>query len=85
MYMLIGSSVGIILEAVVLAKGRNRLRIALAGFPDTIELKRSGSQWFTPACEPVEIEFMLSDAYPCETVSTVRPACVAKAVGSATQ
>jgi len=45
MHMLIRYPVGIIVEAVVLAKGRDRMRVAVAGFPDTIELRRSGSQW----------------------------------------
>jgi hypothetical protein len=61
MYMLIRYPVGIIVEAVVLAKGRDRLRVVAAGFPDTIELRRSGSQWFTPSREPVEFEFLMSD------------------------
>jgi hypothetical protein len=64
MYMLIGYPAGIIVEAVVLAKGKNRLRVAAAGFPDTVELRRSGSQWFTPTRQPVEIEFLMSDCQP---------------------
>jgi hypothetical protein len=83
MYLLIRYSVGIILEAVVLAQGRNRLRIAVAGFPDTIELKRSGSQWFTATHQAVEFEFLLSDTHQDESVSSLGAACVAKAVGSA--
>jgi hypothetical protein len=84
MYLLIRYSAGIILEAVVLAKGTNRLRIAVAGSPDTIELKRCGSQWFTPTRQQVEFEFLLSDAHQCESVSSLQPA-VARAVGSAAQ
>jgi|SRR5580704_9807554 hypothetical protein len=61
MYMLIRYPVGIIVEAVVLAKGRDRLRVAAAGFPDTIELRRSGSQWFAPNREPIEFEFLMPD------------------------
>jgi hypothetical protein len=61
MYMLIRYPVGIIVEAVVLAKGRDRMRVAAAGFPDTIELRRSGSQWFTSAREPIEFEFLMPD------------------------
>src|SRR5580692_7696759 len=61
MYMLIRYPVGIIVEAVVLAKGRDRMRFAAAGFPDTIELRRSGSQWFTPNREPIEFEFLMPD------------------------
>jgi hypothetical protein len=83
MYLLVRYPVGIILEAMVLAKGRNRLRIVVAGFPDTIELKRSGSQWFTASHQAVEFEFLLSDAHQAESVSSLRPARVAKTVGSA--
>jgi hypothetical protein len=54
MYMLIKYPVGIIVEAVVLARGRDRMRLAAAGFPDTVELRRSGSQWFTATRQPVE-------------------------------
>ena len=61
MYMLIRYPVGIIVEAVVLAKGRDRMRVAVAGFPDTIELRRSGPQWLTPNREPIEFEFLMPD------------------------
>jgi hypothetical protein len=83
MYMLIRYPVGIIVEAVVLAKGRNRLRVAMAGFPDTVELRRSGAQGFTPTRQPVEFEFLLSDARQGESVSSLKPASVAQAVASA--
>jgi hypothetical protein len=43
MYLLIRYPGGIIVEGVMLAKGTNRLRVAVAGFPDTIELKRAGA------------------------------------------
>jgi hypothetical protein len=82
MYMLIRYPVGIIVEAVVLAKGRNRLRVAAAGFPDTIELRRVGSQWFTSARQPVEFEFLMSDARQGKSVSSLKPAGVAYAAGS---
>jgi hypothetical protein len=62
-------------EGVVLAKGRNRMRIAAAGFPDAVELKRSGSQWFTAPTEirqPVEFDFLMSDAHPWGSVVSGR-------------
>jgi len=37
MYLLIRYPGGIIVEGVVLAKGSKRLRVAAAGFPETIE------------------------------------------------
>ena len=44
MYLLIRYPGGIIAEGVVLAKGDSRLRIVIAGFPDTMELKRVGTR-----------------------------------------
>jgi hypothetical protein len=83
MYMLIKYPVGIIVEAVVLARGRDRMRVATAGFPDTVELKRSGSQWFTATRQPVEFEFLMCIAQLGESVSSLRPAGLARAAGSA--
>ena len=78
MYLLVRYPVGVIVEAVVLAKGRNRMRAShAAGFPDVIELKRSGSQWFTATRQPVELDFLMSDA-PCESVSSSRTGRVAR-------
>ena len=62
MYMLIRYPAGIIVEAVVLAKNRDSIRVAAAGFPDAIELRRSGTEWFTAAREPVEFDFLMSDS-----------------------
>ena len=83
MYMLIKYPVGIIVEAVVLARGRDRMRVAAAGFPDTVELRRSGSQWFTATRQPVEFEFLMCNAQLGESVSSLRPAGRARAAGSA--
>jgi len=83
MYLLIKCSAGIIVDAVVLARGRGRMRVAAAGFPDTFELRRSGSQWFTEARQPVEFEFLMCNAQSGESVSALRPAGVALAAGSA--
>ncbi len=62
MYMLLRLPAGIIVEAVILAKGRNRMRIAAAGFPDVIESRRSGTEWITATREPVEFDFLMSDS-----------------------
>jgi hypothetical protein len=79
MYLLIRYPVGIIVQAIVLAKGRNRMRIAAAGFPDTMELRRSGSRWFTETREPVEFDFLMSSDYQSQTASNSTPAGVARA------
>jgi hypothetical protein len=68
--LLIRYPVGIIVEGVVLAKGRNRMRVAAAGFPDALELRRTGPQWFTATRQPVEFDFLMSPAHPCESVSS---------------
>jgi len=60
MYVLFRYPVGVIVEGVVLANGRNRMRIAAPGFADIIELKRSGSSWIGADRECVEIEFIMS-------------------------
>jgi hypothetical protein len=85
MYMLIRYPMGIIVEAVVLTRGRNRMRVAAAGFPDTIELRLSGAQWFTATREPVEFDFLMSNAKSSESVSYSRPECAMSATAMANQ
>ena len=60
MYVLFRYPVGVVVEGVVLANGRNRMRIAAAGFADAIELKRSGSHWISADRQCVEVEFIMS-------------------------
>jgi len=85
MYLLIRYPVGIIVEAVVLARGKNRMRIAASGFPDTIELRRAGSQWFTTGHQPVEFDFMMSNTHRAERVCSSEVAEVARTAGSTIQ
>ena len=69
MYMLIRFGGGIIVEGVLLAKGRDRLRVAASGFPETIELRRTGSRWITSGHVQVEFDFLLmSDEHQAESV-----------------
>ncbi|HEX3746282.1 MAG TPA: hypothetical protein VHW09_20230 [Bryobacteraceae bacterium] len=60
MYLLIRYAAGVVVEGVVLANGKNRMRVAAAGFPDTLELKRSGGQWTVANRQSVEVDFMMS-------------------------
>jgi hypothetical protein len=85
MYMLIRYPIGIIVEAVVLARGRNRMRVAAAGFADAIELRLSGAQWFTATREPVEFDFLMSNAKRSEGFSFSRPERAMSATAMATQ
>ena len=80
MYLLIRYPGRIIVEGVVLAKGSKRLRVAAAGFPETIELKRTGALWSTDDGEQVEFYFVLCDLYQAERVSSSTAACAAMVV-----
>ena len=77
MYMLIRYAGGIIVEGVLLAKGRDRLRVAAAGFPETLELRRTGAGWMTSGRVQVEFDFLMADRYQGERPSH------SKAVGAA--
>jgi|HubBroStandDraft_5_1064220.scaffolds.fasta_scaffold1384508_1 hypothetical protein len=80
MYILIRYPVGVVVEGVVLAHGRNRMRVAAAGFADAIELKRSGQDWIADR-QPVEIEFMMSRARETSVVEAETPFQYARALG----
>ena len=71
MYLLIRYPGGVIAEGAVLATGRNRLRVAVAGLPDTIELKRASSGWVAAGHMPVEFDFLMSDRHQLENTSQV--------------
>jgi hypothetical protein len=60
MYLLIRYPAGVVIEGVVLATGKNRLRVVSPGFPDTLELKRSGKNWILAGRYRVELEFLMS-------------------------
>ena len=60
MYVLFRYPVGIIIEGLVLARGKNRMRVAARGFADTLEFKRSGKNWFSADRQRVELEFVMS-------------------------
>jgi hypothetical protein len=81
MYLLIRYPGGIIVEGVLLAKGRNRLRVVAAGFPDAIELRRTGTAWFTAGRVAVELDFLMSDAHQSDRApSTTACATMAAAI-----
>jgi hypothetical protein len=79
MYLLIRYPGGIIVEGVVLARGRNRMRVAAPGFSETIELSRAGPLWSTNNGEQVELDFIMSDRYQAKRVTSSR-ACAAMVV-----
>jgi len=63
MYLLMKHAAGINLEAVILAKGEDRMRVVAQGFSDTLELWHSGTQWFDEDHQPVDLEFLMSDGF----------------------
>jgi len=60
MYLLIRYPAGVVIEGVVLAAGKNRLRVVSPGFTDTLELKRSGKNWILADRYRVELELLMS-------------------------
>jgi len=85
MYALIRYPVGIIVEAIVLAAKRNRMRVVAAGFPDVCELRLANGQWLTESGQTVEFEFMSSRSVSAEEASAsgqVVTACFAGAHAS---
>jgi len=76
MYLLIRYPGEIIVEGVVLARGVNQLRVVAAAFPDTIELKRTGTAWFAADGVQVEFDFLMSDKYQTERAPAVSASAV---------
>ena len=77
MYLLIRYPGGIIVEGLVLAKGHDRLRVVVSGFPDTVELNRAGAAWSTCRQEVVEIDFLMSDQQQTQTLPSSVAECTA--------
>ena len=67
MYALIEYPVGVIVEAVVLSTELNRLRVAVAGLPDVLEVTESGLEWVTEEGQKIAVGFIQYDA--CEAVA----------------
>ena len=60
MYTLISYPAGVVIEGMIVSRGRNRMRVVAAGFSDALELKRRNSRWLTDQGEEVEFEFIAS-------------------------
>jgi hypothetical protein len=61
MNMIICDSTRRRLEGVVLAAGKDRIRVAFRGVSDVTELRREYSQWTLETGEPVDMELLLGD------------------------
>ena len=82
MYVLIRFDVGVVIEGVVLAQRKNRLRVAVPGLSDILELKRSGSDWMA-ARQHVEIEFMMPRSVGIPAAVMEMPTLQVRAMGFA--
>ena len=60
MYTLISFAGAVLVEGLVLSRTANRMRILVSGMKDTLELKRTGENWFTEKGEGVEFCFLAS-------------------------
>ena len=59
MYSIISFQSGVITEAVILAAGKDQMRIAVPGFADVVELHQFGGRWYTDTGDAVEFESLL--------------------------
>jgi len=62
-----------------LGVGKNLLRVITPGFPDTLEMKRTGARWSTCRGEVVEIDFLMSDERQSHTLPANMTGCAAAA------
>ena len=49
-------------EGIVLAAGKDRIRVALRGASDVTELHRAYGQWALESGEPIDVELLLGDS-----------------------
>ena len=71
MHMILSLPTGRV-DGLLLAVGRDRLRVAVPKSNDTVELRREEGRWISDAGETVEIESVLWDGHTAvpETVMT---------------
>jgi hypothetical protein len=62
LYTLISYPAGIIIEAVIVNRTRNRMRVVAPGLSDAFELRRNGQNWLADTGEEVQFEFLASDS-----------------------
>jgi hypothetical protein len=58
------------------------MRVAAAGFPDALELRRTGMQWLAETGEAVELDFMMPDTPEAETAPSHTPTVRVRTAGS---
>lgn len=82
MYALMEYPGGVTVEAVVLSMDQKSARVAASGFADTLELRRSGSDWLTEGGQKISFSFLLSNMPEDKTFALPLPALAARAAGS---
>jgi hypothetical protein len=73
MHMIVKFQNGIRAEALLLAGGRDRMRLIVSGQADAIELSKADGYWYTEAGEPVEIEAITAVGDCTEFCAEVQP------------
>ena len=58
---------GLTVEAVLLSRTEGKMRVALKGSDDVVELRELSGTWVTDDCEPVQVSFAWQNAAPAPT------------------
>jgi hypothetical protein len=74
MYLVIRDSSGQTFDGVVISLEKDRMRVALRDWTDTIELHRSYGEWYTETHDPVEFEALVGDASTAAVCAELFPA-----------
>jgi hypothetical protein len=62
-------------EAVLLARNENKIRVAIAGSDDVLELTDVHGTWVTEGCEPVYVQFAWEGKTPEQIVTEADCVC----------
>jgi hypothetical protein len=73
MHVIIRDSRGAAKEGVLLAANAFRVRVVFRGSGDTVELSRTGDEWFFSDCEPAEFEAVVATHDCTEFCSGISP------------
>ena len=80
MYTLISYPAGVIIEAVIVSRTEDRMRVVAAGLPDALELRRSDQNWLMESGEAIQFEFLAADSAMAREVQ--RPVEIARTAGA---
>jgi hypothetical protein len=73
MYLVIRDATGRAAEGVAVVVGRDRMRVALRGCSDTVELRRSDDQWLNDSGDAVEFDVLLPGTAAAEFYAQLSP------------